>query len=76
MRRTEVSEAHDLQDLVARALFQDKFPMRSWSRSRGFMQANARLRAMTALKRAGIENVSIKTVVNQKENRHHGDELV
>lgn len=53
----------DLQELVARALFQDQHRFRSWDRSKGFLQANAKKRAQDALKRAGIKNVSIVTEI-------------
>ena len=75
MKRVDASEAHDLETLVARALFQDQFPMRSWDGSKGYLQANAKKRASTALKRAGIENVELRTKIVQKENRHYGDGL-
>ena len=68
MIRPDGSEMHDLQGLVARALFQDRFPMRSWERSKGSLQANSRKRAADALKRAGIPNVEIEAKVkNPKE---------
>ncbi len=68
MNRSKGETPHDLQELVARVLFQDQHRFRSWDRSKGFLQANAKKRAQEAMRRAGIKNMEIVTeIIDPKE---------
>ena len=67
MNRTN-GTAHTLEELVARALFQDQHKFQSWERSKLYAKANAIKRAKDALHRSGIKNVTIDTEIeNPKE---------
>lgn len=67
MNRTN-GTPHTLEELVARALFQDQHKFQSWERSKLYAKANALKRAKDALQRGGIKNVTIETEIeNPKE---------
>jgi hypothetical protein len=68
MNRSNGEKVHDLNELVARALFQDQHKFQSWERSKLYLKANSMKRATEALRRAGIKNVTIETdIVDPKE---------
>ncbi len=67
MNRTN-GTAHTLEELVARALFNDQHKFQSWERSKLYAKANALKRAREAMQRSGIKNVEIPMeIVNPKE---------
>ena len=62
----------ELRDLIARALFRDSFRMRSWDSAKGYLQQTMYKRADEAIKRAGVENVTVPVNVSKygtRENR-------
>lgn len=63
MNRSNGESPHTLEELVARTLFQDQHRHRSWDRSKGFLQANARKRAREAMNRCGIKNIEVDMVI-------------
>lgn len=63
MNRSNGEKPHDLQELVARALFQDQHKFQSWERSKLYLKANALKRAGESLKRCGIKNCEITTEI-------------
>lgn len=68
MNRSNGEHPHTLEELVARILFQDQHRLRSWDRSKGYLQQNARVRARNAMKYSGIQNVEIDMEIkNPKE---------
>ena len=61
-----------LRDLVARALFRDTFRFRDWESAKPYMKHVSLKRADEAMKRAGVENVSVPVKVDtfgKRENR-------
>ena len=52
----------DLRELVARALFNDRFRLREWDHAKEWHKKVLYRRADEALRRAGLENVKVKSV--------------
>ena len=48
-----------LRDIIARALFRDTFRLRDWDNTRGYQKQIMYKRADEAIRRAGVENVSV-----------------
>ena len=62
----------ELRDLIARTLFRDSFRMRNWDSAKGYLQLSMYKRADEAIKRAGVENVTVPVNVSKygvRENR-------
>ncbi len=58
----------ELKELVARALFNDKFRLRNWEHSKPYLQQALLKRAEEALRRSGVENVQVNSKVELTEN--------
>lgn len=59
----------ELRELVARTLFNDAFRLRNWEVAKEWHKKVLLKRADEALRRAGLENVSVDTDIRQTENR-------
>jgi len=58
----------ELRELVARSLFNDEKRLRMWDSAKLWMKQTYLKKADEALRRAGVENVKLKTKVTLTEN--------
>lgn len=61
-----------LRDIIARSLFRDSFRMRDWESAKPYMKQVMWKRADEAIRRAGVENISVPVKVDRfgkTENR-------
>lgn len=58
----------ELRELLARTLFNDDKRLRNWEYAKPWMRQTFLKRADEALRRAGVENVKVKTKVSMTEN--------
>ena len=57
-----------LRDLIARTLFNETFRLRNWEQAKEWQKKVLYKRADEAMRRAGVENVKIKTELTPTEN--------
>jgi len=56
----------DLKELLARSMFQDVMRLRNWESAKPWQRGTYLRKATEAMRRAGVENIEIKTVSKSK----------
>ena len=52
----------DLREIVARALWRDRFRLREWDHAKAYLKATTYRKAEEAIKRAGVKNIEVPLV--------------
>lgn len=58
----------ELKELLARSMFSDVMRLRNWDSAKAWQKGTYLRKATEALRRAGVENVKVKTTVVMTEN--------
>lgn len=56
-----------MEELIARAIFQDQFRLRRWSTAKPWLKQNSVIRARNAMTKAGVPNIDIEVEIKETD---------